>query len=201
MMQGLKCTIVVALLFSFCGTLQAQQWEYGVNVDLNYSYMNGKGMSSKMNLGYAGGVWANYAITKKLRFQPELSGAQYNYTKAGDFDKYYKNDVGRVDADTKVRLAYFNVPLLLRYDIFPMFSVLAGPQAGIVFFEDENLRKDGINAFRRPELSATGGFQFNFGSASIYGRFNQGLSNISNMGTKYNWYSGHIQFGLAVKIK
>ena len=54
-MQGLKCTIVVALLFSFCGTLQAQQWEYGVNVDLNYSYMNGKGMSSKMNLGYAGG--------------------------------------------------------------------------------------------------------------------------------------------------
>ncbi|MBX2923020.1 MAG: PorT family protein [Chitinophagaceae bacterium] len=201
MMQVSKLTaIVVSLLFA-SSVGRAQNWQYGVKVDLNYSTAIGNGLANKMNIGYSIGGWANYAITKRFKFQPEVSGVQYNYIKANDFDKYYKNDAGRIGANTKIRMAYLNVPLLLRYDIIPWVSVLAGPQVGVVFFRDENLRKDGVSAFKNAETSLIGGVQANLGICGIYGRFTQGLSNISNMGSRYKWESKHIDFGVAWRIK
>lgn len=190
------------VLFLVSTQLHAQKkWNYGAKFALNYSALNGEGVSNTLNLGYSGGVWASYAITEKFKFQPELEAAQYNYKKADDFDKYYKNDVGRVGADTKIRLAYVNIPLMLRYDIIPLVTVMAGPQAGFVFFEDENLRKDGVKAFKAPEFSINGGVQVNLGTVGIYGRVNQGISNINNVSTKYNWNSQHVSFGVSLRIK
>ena len=82
MKQALKLTAFIALIFFSFQTLQAQNWQYGVKVDLNYATVQGNGLKNKLTLGYGGGIWANYAI--KIRFQPELSLAQYNYTKSGD---------------------------------------------------------------------------------------------------------------------
>ncbi|MFT3703349.1 MAG: porin family protein [Agriterribacter sp.] len=200
MMTTLKSTAVILLIFS-SSHLCAQQWNFGGKFGLNYSSGMGNGFSSSYNLGYSGGVWATYAITKKFKFQPELEAAQYNYKKGDDFDKYYKNDVGRVGADSKIRLAYLNVPLLMRYEIIPLVSVMAGPQVGVVFFEDENLRKDGDNAFKRAEFSVNAGAQVNLGTFGVWGRFNQGISNISNVSTKYNWNSQHVSFGVSLRIK
>jgi len=201
MRKILNSVAVIALLF-ICIHVQAQkQWNYGIKFGLNYSGLHGEGVSNALNLGYSGGVWASYALSKKFKFQPELEAAQYNYKKGDDFDKYYKNDVGRVGADTKIRLAYLNIPLMFRYDIIKWVTVMAGPQAGIVFFEDENLRKDGVNAFKRAEFSVNAGAQVNLGTFGIYGRVNQGISNISNVSTKYNWNSQHVSFGVSFRIK
>lgn len=197
----LKSAAAIVLVFVSIQLSAQQKWNYGAKFGLNYSALNGEGVSNKLNLGYSGGVWATYNITKKFKFQPELEAAQYNYKKGDDFDKYYKNDVGRVGADEKIRLAYFNVPLMLRYDIIPLLSVLAGPQVGLVFFEDENLRKDGIDGFKRTEFSVNAGVQVNLGTFGIYGRVNQGLSNLNNVSTKYNWNSQYVNFGVSLRIK
>ncbi|OJY93943.1 MAG: hypothetical protein BGP13_01495 [Sphingobacteriales bacterium 40-81] len=201
MKQALKLTAFIALIFFSFQTLQAQNWQYGVKVDLNYATVQGNGLKNKLTLGYGGGIWANYAITKKIRFQPELSLAQYNYTKSGDFDKYYKNDVGRVGANEKIRLANINMPLLLRYDIIPWVSVLAGPQIGVAVFKDENLRKDGVSGFKSTDIGIVGGVQANLGSVGIFGRFTQGLSDINNVSTKYKWNSQRVEFGLLLRVK
>ncbi|MFT4017997.1 MAG: porin family protein [Agriterribacter sp.] len=201
MKQALKFTAIIALIFFSFQTLQAQNWQYGVKVDLNYATVQGNGLKNKLTLGYGGGIWANYAITKKIRFQPELSLAQYNYTKSGDFDKYYKNDVGRVGANEKIRLANINMPLLLRYDIIPWVSVLAGPQIGVAVFKDENLRKDGVSGFKSTDIGIVGGVQANLGNVGIFGRFTQGLSDINNVSTKYKWNSQRVEFGLLLRVK
>ncbi|MCC6289389.1 MAG: PorT family protein [Chitinophagaceae bacterium] len=197
----LKLTVIIVFVFFSSQTLEAQNWHYGVKADLNYAAAMGNGLKNKYTLGYGGGIWANYAITKKFKFQPELSLAQYNYTKGDDFDKYYKNDVGRVGADKKIKLAYVNLPLLLRYDIIRWVSVFAGPQIGIAVFEDENLRKDGKSGFKNTDVGVVGGVQANLGSVGVFGRFTQGLSNINNVSTKYKWNSQRAEFGIAIRIK
>lgn len=132
MKQVTKLTVFFALTIFFSQALYAQNWKYGVKFDLNYSTVKGNGLANKMNLGYGGGVWVNYSLSEKIKIQPELAGVQYNYTKADDFDKYYKNDIGRVGANSKIRLAYFNVPLLLRYDIIKWVSVMAANRGSFI---------------------------------------------------------------------
>lgn len=200
-MQVSKLIAIVALIFFSSRPSQAQNWHYGVKIDFNYSTIQGNGIKNKLNLGYGGGVWINYAITKKIKFQPELSLAQYNYTKSDDFDKYYKNDVGRVGANDKIRLANLNVPLLLRYDIIPWVSVLAGPQVGVIVFEDENLRKDGVNGFKSTNIGIAGGVQATVGRAGLFGRFTHGLTDMNNVSSKYKWNSGYMEFGLLLSIQ
>lgn len=200
-MQVLKYATVIALLFICSQNIYAQKMAYGVNVGLNYSSGYGNGLDGKLNLGYGGGIWSRYSISKTFKFQPELWLTQYNYTKADDFDKYYMNDVGRIGADTKIRLANINLPLLMKYEMMPWLSVFAGPQVGLVVFEDENLRKDGVDAFKKSELSLLGGAEVNLGSVGFFGRFTQGLSDISNMGNRYKWNSQHVDFGISLKIR
>ncbi|HEX5026643.1 MAG TPA: outer membrane beta-barrel protein [Agriterribacter sp.] len=200
MIFTLKPAVVTFFLFASI-RLHAQKWEHGVKFELNYSAAKGSGMNDSYSPGYSGGVWTTYAITEKIKLQPEFFASQYNYVKAGDFDKYYKNSLGRLSANDKIRLAYINLPLLFCYEIFPELSLLVGPQAGIVVFEDENLRKDGNNAFKNTEFSVNAGAELTLGTLGIYGRFNQGLSNISNMESNYKWQSQHIQFGVSLRIK
>lgn len=201
MKQFTKLTVLFALTLVFSNALYAQNWKYGVKFDLNYSTANGNGLADKMNLGYSGGAWVDYALSKNIKIRSELIGVQYNYTKADDFDKYYKNDVGRVGANAKIRLAYLNVPLLLRYDIIPWVSIMAGPQIGVAFFKDENLRKDGVSAFKNTETAVVGGLQINLGTLGVYGRYTHGLSDISNMGDRYKWNAQHIDFGISLRVK
>ena len=104
-------------------------------------------------------------------------------------------------ADTNIRLAYVNVPALLRYDIANWVTVMAGPHFGVGVFKVENLWKDGVTAFRNVETAAVGGVQVNLGTLSIYGRLTQGLSDISNMGDRCKWHSQHIDFGISLRIK
>lgn len=200
-MQVLKYLLLITLCLLCHTQLIAQKWAYGVNLDLNYSTVNGKGLQHKMKLGYGGGVWATYSVTKKLKLQPELWLTQYNYTKAEDFDKYYKTDAGRVNANVKIRLANVAVPFLFRYDIIQWVSVYMGPQLSLTVFNDENLRKDGVKAFNPTELSVCSGLEVNLGTVGIFGRYMHGISNISNMSDKYRWNSQHADFGISLRIK
>lgn len=201
MTQVSKLIAIMTFIFFSSRISLSQDLHYGVKVDVNYSTIQGNGIKNELNLGYGGGVWINYAVAPKIKLQPELSLTQYNYLKSEDFDKYYKNDVGRVGADKDIRLANLNVPLLLRYDIMPWISLLAGPQFGVTVFEDENLRKDGVKGFKNTNIGILGGVQATVGRAGIFGRFTRGLTNINNVSSKYKWNSRSLEFGLSLGIK
>jgi hypothetical protein len=56
------------------------------------------------------------------------------------------------------------------------------------------------NAFKSGDLAAVLGAQLNFGLLKVYGRYNIGLSNISDITDQANWKSQAIQLGVAIKI-
>jgi hypothetical protein len=71
-----------------------------------------------------------------------------------------------------------------------------------MLFDAESLVDDnkGI-AFKRYEISANAGLQFNIGGVALYGRYNQGLNNINAIDSRYAWHSRHVQVGIAFRIK
>ena len=194
----MKIKLTLAALFL---TFIAQaQWHYGIKADMNYSTISGNGMSSKWVSGVQIGGFAEWALNKQWSFQPEVLFTQSNVNSAGDFSKYYV-DISRDNADKKVKLSNISVPLLVRYNLNKTLSIMAGPQAGFLLFEDDNLLKYDRASFKKFEFSATAGVQANLGAVGMYLRYVRGLSNINDIDDRYKWYSNHLQVGIAVRIK
>jgi len=179
-------------------------WHFGVKADINFSTINGKGMASGYTIGGQGGGYAEYIINRDWSVQPELLFTQNNTKiKQPDFSTYY-NTAGNPFAATDVKLAYISVPVLLKYNINPSFSILAGPQYGMLLVDAESLLRSGDGkAFKKSEISGNLGAQFNVGKVALYGRYNIGISNIQNIPNddRYSWRSSHLQLGIAVKIQ
>lgn len=179
----------------------AGAWHFGIKTDLNFSTIKGKGMASGYGTGAQFGGFAEKAFNNKWSIQPELLFTQSNTKKAADFMTYY-NTEGNVFASDNIKLGYISIPVMAKYKLNKYLSVMAGPQYSIMLFDAESLIDDnkGI-AFKRYEFSANAGLQFTIGMVSLYGRYNQGISNINNIDNRYAWRSNHIQAGVAFTIK
>lgn len=200
----MKYAITAGILF-IATWLQAQTsnstWHVGVKTDLNFSNINGKGMANGYITGAQFGGFAEKPLGSKWSIQPEVLFTQSNTKKGSDFMTYY-NTEGNLFASDNIKLGYISVPVMAKYQLNKFLSILAGPQYSIMLFDAESLMDDnkGI-AFKRTEFSANAGVQFTVGMVSLYGRYNQGISNINNIDNRYAWRSRHIQAGIAFRIK
>lgn len=202
---------IVALLFVTLASAQSNpapdaqsvaqpKFQWGVKADLNFTSIRGSGMNTKYGTGVEGGLFGTWNFSKNFSLQPELLVSQSNTTRSDDFMVYYVNS-GKASGNTAIKLTTLNVPVLLKYNITKMFSVLAGPQYNFMLFDNEDLLRDDKDAFTKGEISGNVGAQFNVSSVSIFGRYNFGLSDINNVDDRYSWHSSHILIGVAVKLK
>ena len=191
---------MVAFALLLTAAANAQTWHFGPKIDVNYSAIDGNGLKNKYSLGFQVGGFAEYNITKHWAIQPELLYSWSQYRKADDFLTYY-NNYGRSAAGDKINLATISVPLLVRYNINKIISVLAGPQYSYLIYDDEDLLKNDRQAFKNSEISANAGVQVNLDRVGFYARYNKGLSNINDVDERYTWKASHIQVGMAVRIK
>lgn len=194
-----------ALLF-FAVTLQAQskkaEWHFGIKSDVNLSHISGNGMANGFTTGFQAGGYAERVLNKQWSIQPELLFTQSNYTRGGDFLTYYNDNIGNPAGSPNIKLAYISVPVLVKYNVTSYLSLLAGPQYSQLMVDAESLLSAGDGkAFRKSEFSGNIGAQLTLGKLSLYGRFNQGFSNINNIDGRYSWTSQHIQTGLAIRIQ
>ncbi|MEP6750769.1 MAG: porin family protein, partial [Bacteroidota bacterium] len=194
--------LMVALLHAQSNNLP--QWHFGVKADFNLTNISGKGMASGYTAGVQGGVYAERTFNNKWSIQPELLLSQNNTKRSDDADFFtYYNDRGNPYAAKDVKLAYISIPVMLKYNVTPAFSFLAGPQYGLLIVDAESLITSNFNnSFKKSEFSANAGAQLNVGRVSIYGRYNQGFSNVQNIpnDNRYAWRSSHIQLGVAVRL-
>jgi Outer membrane protein beta-barrel domain len=191
--------LVVALVNAQSNNLP--QWHFGAKADLNLSNISGNGMASGYVAGMQVGGYAEHTFNSKWSIQPELLFTQNNTKKGSDFLTYYPGSNANFYAATDIKLAYISVPLMLKYNVTPAFSFLVGPQYSALIVDAESLLSSGDGkAFKKSEFSGNAGAQFNVGRVSIYGRYNQGFSNINNVDARYTWRSSHIQLGLAVRV-
>lgn len=176
------------------------EWHYGLKADFNFTTINGKGLASGYTMGAQGGVFVERSFNKNWSLQPELLFTQSNTKKGNDFLTYY-NTSGNPFAAQDIKLGYLSLPVMVKYNINKMFSLLAGPQYSLLLVDAESLLASGDDkAFKKSELSANIGGQFNLGVVSVYGRYNLGINNINNIDNRYAWHASHIQAGIAVKI-
>ncbi len=195
----MKYTLVcTALLLSFVAN--AQSFHFGPKLDLNYSALKGDGVKNKVSAGFQAGAFAEYNFNKHWAIQPELLYTWNPYKKGDDFMTYYNNS-GRSAAGTNINLAYISLPVLARYNLNKVVSVMAGPQFSYLVSEDEDLLKEGRKAFDKTEISAAAGVQVNLGNVGFYARYVKGLNNINDVDDRYTWKSSHVQVGIAVRIK
>ena len=178
-------------------------WQFGVKGDLNLSNISGNGMPGGYTSGFQVGGFAEKAFNSKWSFQPEVLFSQNNTTvNVSNFLVYYLPPQGNVFAANNIKLGYISIPLMFKYKLNKYFTLAAGPQYSQMVFDAESLlTSNNDNAFKKYEASVNGGGEFTLGSVAIYGRYNQGLTNINNIDNRYSWKSSHIQIGMAIKIK
>ena len=189
------------LPFLVCLAVQAvhaQSFQAGLKAGLNFSKNDGNGMGG-FQTGFDAGAFAKLVLGKKWAIQPELYFSQRNTKRGEDFFTYY-NITGNPAADTKIRLGYISVPVLLHYNINSWLAVQAGPQYNYLVYDDENLLTSGKDAFKKSDVGIAGGVEIKQGRVLFYGRYYHGLSNVNDADDRYEWKARQIQLGIGYRI-
>ena len=164
--------VVIAILIA--GTVSAQHINVGIKGGLNlYNINNDNGTKYDTKAGIHLGLLGHIHLAKQLALQPELvysaQGAKYS--------------VGSVE--TKYKLGYINVPVLVQYMFDNGFRLQAGPQVGFLVSAKADVNGNSVDI--KDDLETVdfalglGAGYVNPGSGfGVDARYNLGLSNIND---------------------
>jgi len=187
-----KVLFAAVAVFAF-GAANAQDMSFGAKAGLNVSNLTGDIEDTKSLLGAHVGVFAEFKITDKFSFQPELlysmQGAKTEYTEVEGDSYSYKEE-------EKIKLSYINIPLMAKFYVSEKFSLEAGPQIGFLMsaksdyeisetidgdttsFSDEDDIKDNLKGI---DFGLNLGLSYDFTENLFAGaRYNLGLSDIND---------------------
>jgi hypothetical protein len=196
MQSNFLCALTLFLTASF-GMLHAQDTnvttEFGVKGGFNMSNLIDRGDDVNDNnvlYGFNAGVYATLPISDFVAIQPEVlfttKGAELEYD--GAFGS----------GNSKFKLNYIEVPLLVRVNITKNFNIHAGGYASYLvsskvtgdgtFEFDEEIDTDDLNKF---DAGIAAGVGVDFSPVSIGVRYNYGLTTIgkerTTLGTTYTF--------------
>jgi hypothetical protein len=175
------------------------QFHIGVKVGANINKVDGVSFSNQFKYGYHVGGFAEIGLGNKFFLQPEVLFNQYSTT----LDSNYKNIYEDVftSGQTKVKLNYLSIPILLNYKLIGnVLSLQAGPQFSVLIDQNKNLLQNGGKAFSDGDFALLGGLQVKLSAIRISGRYVVGLNNINDIDNQDRWKSQAFQvsFGLAL---
>jgi len=146
------------------------------------------GETFKTLLGFRGGLFYNFEITKGFLFQPEVYFVQ----------KGMKYDIDATSAVYKTKLNYVEIPLLLKYQLAQgefVPSIFVGPYGAFRIsaksVDNTGTSTDIKNDIKSFDYGLTGGFEFAYkmGETSkllLDLRYNFGLGKVSSSTTTTN---------------
>jgi hypothetical protein len=189
-----KIILSLCFLITLSAATSAQDFQLGAKVGANLGKIDGQSFKDGYNFGYVLGGYITFGISKTIGIQPELLFSQTNTT--------YKDSSSVVitKPEEKVHLNYLNIPILLNINASKLLTLQVGPQFSILTNKDQSLGNEVGNAFKGGDFAAVLGAQLNFGLLKVYGRYNIGLSNISDITNSDSWKSQAIQLGVGIKI-
>jgi len=188
-----------ALAALFLSTTAMSQFHIGIKGGSNITKVDGYSFKDKFSYGYHLGGFAEIGLGDKVWIQPEVVFDQYATSLDSNYNHVYENIFN--SDQSKVRLNYLSVPILLNYKLIGNFmSIQAGPQFSILMKQDKNLLQNGADAFKKGEFAMLGGVQFNLSAIRIMGRYIIGLNNISDIGNKDEWKSQGFQVSVGLAL-
>lgn len=192
-----KVVASVILLFAMATGVKAQGFNFGGKVGANMNKVSGQAFKDGYQLGYHLGAFAEIDVNKKWGIQPEVLWNQVNTRHAEEFNDVYQNFK---DSIGTVKLNYLSIPVLFRYNVGSLITLNVGPQFGILIDQDKTLLKNGVEAFKTGDFSMVAGATINLKSLRVYGRYNVGLNNISEVGSQDKWKSQQVQLGIGLRL-
>ena len=196
-MKRLMLLVAVGLVTAI--SANAQRLDIGAKVGANLSKIDGVKFSDSYRLSYQVGGFAEIDINKSWGIQPEVLFSQVSSRVDSGFNAVYEN-VDNQLLKRDVKLNYLNIPVLLRINAGSLLTFNVGPQFSILMSDKQNLLNNGKDAFKSGDLSAVFGAQINISKLRIYGRYNVGLQNISDIDNSHKWKSQQLQFGVGIKL-
>lgn len=186
-----KTILSLCFLLMLSAATSAQSFELGAKLGANLGKINGQSFKEGYNFGYVLGAYVDLGLNKVIGIQPEVLFSQTNTTVDSGYGLVKPKDV---------HLNYLNIPILLNITASKLLTFQLGPQFSILMNNNQTLVENGVAAFKTGDFAAVLGAQLNFGLLKVYGRYNIGLSNISDITTQEKWQNQAIQVGVAIKI-
>lgn len=190
-----KIILATATVLFIALNVEAQQLHLGVKAGANMGKIDGSSFKDEFNLSYHVGAYLNYDFNDKWGVQPELIYGQTQTTTASG-DLTYEN----LKPNTKAKLDYLSIPILLNYNVANVLTLQAGPQFSVLVNQDKTVLENSKEAFKSGNTSAVLGAQINLNNFKIYGRYNIGLTNINDLGDQEKWKSQMLQVGIGYNI-
>jgi hypothetical protein len=176
--------VIACTIAALPGTASAQQ--VGVKAGVNSATLDGLTdfPENKRRLGLVAGVWVRVPVSGRFSFQ-----AEGLFSEKGIAFEGLEEEGVEIDGDIRIR--YFEVPLLGRFDLgtpgstsgfyvfagaAPAFKLSARFKAEAGDVEEEEDFSDEVESM---DLGLVGGAGFEFGAVSIEGRYTHGLMDLS----------------------
>ena len=188
-------TLAAALLIS---QLMMAQFHLGIKAGANITKVDGKSFSEEFNYGYNVGGFAEIGLGKKFAFEPEVLFNQYTSTLDSNYKHIYENII--TSDQSKVKLNYLTIPLLIDYKFLGPIHLQAGPQFGVLMSHDKNFLENGENAFKNGDFSMVAGAQIKLAQLRITGRYIIGLNNINDIDNQDKWKNQVIQLSVGIAL-
>ena len=176
------------------------QFSIGAKVGANLNKIDGKSFKEEFNTSYHAGGFAIIGLGEKFSLQPEVLWNQ-TISKTDTSIKQIPSDAFSAFKNGEVKLDYLSIPVLLNYKFIGSFLTLqAGPQFGILLNKDENLLKNGEQAFKSGDFSMVGGAQIKISKFVGAARYVIGLSNISDIDNQDKWKNQGFQLSVGLSL-
>jgi hypothetical protein len=192
----MKTKLLGLALALFISQLAIAQFHLGVKAGANISKVDGKSFKEEFAYGYHLGGFAEIGLGPKFSFQPEVLFSQVSSTLDSNYKAIYENVIA--SNQSKVKLGYLSIPLLLDYKFLGPIHLQAGPQFGILMSQDKNFLQNGADAFKNGDFSVVAGAQVKLAQLRITGRYVIGLNNINDIDNQDKWKNEVIQLSLGI---
>ena len=186
-------SLALALLIS---QLMMAQFHLGVKAGANIVKVDGKSFKQEFRYGYNVGGFAEIGLSPRLSFQPEVMFNQLSTTLDSNYKSIYQNVIA--SNQSKVKLNYLSIPLLLDYKFLGPIHLQAGPQFSVLMSQDKNFLQNGAEAFKNGDFSLVAGAQLKLAQLRVTGRYVIGLANINDIDNQDKWKSQVIQLSLGI---
>jgi hypothetical protein len=193
-----KLFLSTCVVLALATAANAQGFRLGVKAGANLNKIQGQSFNDGYNLGYQFGGFSEIDFGKKIGIQPEVLFSQSK-------TKYEQNTSAITHFDNlkggeNIRLDYLSIPVLLRINSGDLVTFLVGPQFSIMVNNHQTTAENGQNAFKNGDFAMVGGLQVNLKLLRVYGRYNVGLSDISDITNSDKWKSQQLQLGVGLKL-
>lgn len=152
-------TLLTLLFFCISNSITAQRFDAGFLCGIAATQVDGDSYSGYNKMGPIAGIWVGHRLSSVLYTRMEL-----RYLQKGSYAK--KTEEGSGTSFYRMRLNYFEIPLLLGYRLRNGFNPLIGLSGGYLIKAKEMneyglLPAEDIQKFRKVEFAGLLGMEYN----------------------------------------